>query len=198
MNAIPLNTKYTRVLGCDLKTKERAIKGEELNNELAKIDMLEAEAKEKADQYKALITQQKKRIKEIRRQMDTGQVERDVDVMDIPNVKAGTIETHRLDVSKSHPNRIVETRSMDLFEKSETSQENQADGEAMAYAEESGKKRQRKAKDKPAAKVIAKAGERKKSKLRAVPAQAEAEPAPDESLNGETAIEDAYPRAVNQ
>lgn len=177
MSTIALNTKYTRVLPCDLKPKALVGKGAELNNELAKIEMLEAEAKERQGHYKSLIEQHKKNVKAIRRVMDTGQENVEVEVIDIPNVKSGTIETHRLDKPKSHKDRIVDVRQMDLLEKAETSPEAQADAEALAFA--SGPQ-PRKAKTKAKAKLVkaekpAKAekptsttSSRKKSKLKIV------------------------------
>lgn len=143
MAEVELNQKYTRVLPVDLPPKVQAQKGLELAMQLAEIEQLEAEMKSRADDFKGLIGQRKKAVLSIRRSIDTGTENREVECMDIANPELQVIETHRLDVSRKHPKRIVSTRPMDLFEAAKATEESQADGEALAHAEATEKKAKR-------------------------------------------------------
>lgn len=150
MAEVELNQKYTRVLPVDLPPKVQAQKGLELAMQLAEIEQLEAEMKSKNDDFKGLIGQRKKAVLSIRRSIDTGTENREVECMDIANPELQVIETHRLDVGRKHPKRIVSTRPMDLFEAAKATEETQADGEALAHAEAAEKKAKRSRKPKEA------------------------------------------------
>lgn len=208
MNEVEPNKKYTRVLPVDLLQKVVAQKGLDLASVLAEIEGLEADQKTKSEEFKGLIADRKKVVLTIRRAIDTGTENREVECMDVPNVEEGVMETHRLDVSRKHAKRIVSRRPMNLFESAEASPEAQADAEAAMHADEEEKKtrkpktaKARKVKDPATAEPKA-----KKAKLKVVKAEKEATgngkdhddwDDEDKPIITGHVVGDDYPKAVN-
>lgn len=136
--------EYTRMVEVTMTDAERGELALTLTGQLSERRKIDAEKAESMAEYKKRYAAVESIIEKIANQIDREKIVKPARCMEIANKEKGVIEVHNLDLKKTHDDRVVTTRPMNIFELSGDSVDTNM---AMMDAADEGKKRGRKKKD---------------------------------------------------